>query len=121
MQRNISTGPIIQQLLWKICFGLDVGLGYKHNIFARTVYKKIDGKYKQITDWGSSQLMLPLGLKLGFIFSHEIRGFVQYRSIDVFPFNIKGGLPLMSHTLFHIGVSFKVNFKHIKHGGNYEL
>jgi hypothetical protein len=96
---------------WKIMITTDIGLGYKHNIFARPVYKKIDGKYKQVTDWGTPQLMLPIGLGLGFKLPKEYNLFIRYRWIAAFPFCIKGGLPLMSHTTFNIGVTIPLKNK----------
>lgn len=97
--------------IWKIFLEADIGLGYKHNIFSRPVYKMVDDTYKQVTDWGTPQLMLPIGLGLGFIFPHDIHFFMQYKWIAAFPFNIKAGLPLMSHTTFHIGASLNLYTK----------
>jgi hypothetical protein len=108
-------------IIRKVVMGTDIGLGYKHNIFARPVYKRIDRQYKKIIDWGSPQLMLPIGLKIGYIFSHEIKVYIQYRSIGAFPFNLKGGLPIIPHTTFHIGVSFPVFFKNHKQDENHVL
>lgn len=97
--------------LRNVLLSTDVGLGYKHNIFARPVYKKIDGKYEQVTDWGSPQAMLPIGLGLGFKLPRECNVSARYRWIPVFPFNTKAGFPLWSYTTFDIGVTIPLKNK----------
>jgi hypothetical protein len=67
--------------LWKFILETDIGIGYKHNIFARPVYEKVNGDYKQVTDWGTPQLMLPIGLGLGFKLPRNLNIYLQYRWI----------------------------------------
>jgi hypothetical protein len=107
--------------LKKFEIATSIGLGYKHNIFARAVFKKVDGVYKQVTDWGTPQAMLPLGLKLGYNIPNDITLFLHYRWIAASPFNAKAGLFVMSHTTFHIGASFPVDFSKLKRGKNENL
>jgi hypothetical protein len=95
-----------------------IGIGYKHNIFARPVFKKVDGVYKQVTDWGTPQAMLPLGLKLGYTIPHDITLFLHYRCIVASPLNVKAKLYFMPQTTFHLGASFPVNFGKLKRNKN---
>jgi hypothetical protein len=97
-----------EYLLWRFGLEADIGIGYKHNIFARPVYEKVDGSYKQVTDWGSPQLMLPIGLGLTFKLTQQMIVFMQYRWIAAYPF---AGIPMMSHTTFHIGLSIPLTQK----------
>ncbi len=92
----------------KLFLETDIGLGYKHNIFSRPVYKMVDDTYEQVTDRGTPQVMLPIGLGLGYMLPHGIHIFMQYKWIAAFPFNIKAGLPLMPHTVFHLGTSLNL-------------
>jgi hypothetical protein len=89
-------------ILWRFSLAADIGIGYKHNISSRPVYKKVDGVYKQVTDWGSPQVMLPIGLGLSFKLTNKMSIFMHYRWIAAYPF---AGIPMMSHTNFHLGLS----------------
>jgi hypothetical protein len=99
-----------EYMLWRFGLASDIGIGYKHNIFARPVYKKVDGVYKQVTDWGSPQLMLPIGLGLSYKLTQQMNIFMQYRWIAAFPFP---GVPVMTNTIFHLGLSIPL----VKKGG----
>jgi hypothetical protein len=94
--------------LWRFGLASDIGLGYKHNISARPIYEKVDGTYKQVTDWGSPQLMFPIGLGLTFKLTQQLIVFMQYRWIAAYPF---AGIPVMSHTTFHFGLSMQLTQK----------
>lgn len=92
------------QRIWNILIGGDIGLGYMHCIFDRPTYKKKNGEWKQVVDWGTPQVALPLGLTLGYIFPKNIVLYIQYRCIAEAPFNMKAGMLIMSKTTFHIGL-----------------
>ncbi len=60
-----------------------LGPGYLHSTSTRPVYERHDGRYRRATDWGSSHLLLSVGVGVGYDFGETttvpLQVFLRYR------------------------------------------
>jgi hypothetical protein len=82
------------------------GLGYRHNISDRQVYRSEgDGAFKKATDWGSPQAFVSFGIGLGYEITTLIKIYTDYRFMAAYPFG--NPLPMSLHTMFNMGVQYQ--------------
>lgn len=81
------------------------GIGYKHNILDRTIYKaQGDGKFEKAIEWGNPQFFTDLGLGLGYRFNDKLGTFCHYRVLLAAPF--MKGMKFSMHTIFNMGIQY---------------
>jgi hypothetical protein len=86
-----------------------IGAGYIHRRHSREVFKLNDnGEYESKTDWGSPGVQAGVNLGVGYNFSiseRPIGMFFNYEWFVNYP-HVKGNVPFLPHSLYHIGIRF---------------
>ncbi len=86
------------------------GLAYLRTFEDAPVYKLENGQYKQVRDWGRSQLNASLHAGLAVPISHRWSVFTHYKVITQAPFSRKAGVLFIVHNRMALGL--RLNLQH---------
>jgi hypothetical protein len=86
-----------------------IGAGYIHRRHAREVFKLNDnGEFESKKDWGSPGVQAGFSLGAGYNFDisdRKVGMFINYEWFVNYP-HVKGDIPFLPHSLYHIGIRF---------------
>ncbi|MFK7934708.1 MAG: hypothetical protein AB8G22_14450 [Saprospiraceae bacterium] len=110
LEYNVSFSAIYfyRQYLGDVYIQPQAGGGYAHSWYPGQQYKQNeDGDFITINKpLGRSHGQIQAGIEIGYLLSSELSFFTRYDT--QFQSNFANGIPVMFHTLWHLGIAFQL-------------
>jgi hypothetical protein len=95
--------------------GINLGVGYLHSFNDLQQFKlNAQGQYEKTGAFGRPNVMIPIGLNLGYLFTskdnRQVRPFIEYQLWLQTPF-AKAYIPILPNSALHIGISTTLKTK----------